>query len=59
MTEQTQVFPNEENLPTDRIAIYELLQAAKDAKLSFRYVNVLRHRLMDSTVRMIEEAHSE
>lgn len=44
-------FPSEDNLPTERRALYELIQAAKDANMSFRYVNVLRHRLMDAIVR--------
>lgn len=44
-------FPSEEQLPTHSGALYELLQAARDAKLSFRYTNVIRHRLMDAVAR--------
>lgn len=44
-------FPSEEHLPTDRQELYRLIVAAKEAGLSFRYVNVLRHRLMDAVVR--------
>lgn len=46
-------FPNEDALPTNPAAIRELIIAARDAKLSFRYVNVLRHRLMDAVVRQL------
>ena len=45
------MFPNEDELPRERKAIKELLDAAREAKLSFRYVNVIRHRLMDAVVR--------
>lgn len=48
-------FPNEENLPTEIQPLRELIEAARDAKLSFRYVNVLRHRLMDAVVRELDD----
>ncbi len=47
-------FPTEEELPRDRTALYELLQAAQAKGLSFRYVNVIRHRLLDAVYRDIE-----
>lgn len=48
-------FPTEENLPLEIIPLRELIQAAQEANLSFRYVNVLRHRLMDAVVRELDE----
>lgn len=48
-------FPSEDNLPQDKQALYELIGAARQAGMSFRYVNVLRHRLMDTIVREMED----
>lgn len=48
-------FPAEDNLPKNKVALYELIQAARAKGLSFRYVNVLRHRLMDVIVEEIQE----
>lgn len=48
------IFPTEEDLPRNRAALYELLQAARADGQSFRYVNVIRHRLLDAVMRDIE-----
>lgn len=47
-------FPNEEQLPTEIQPLRELIAAAQAEGLSFRYVNVLRHRLMDAVVRELD-----
>lgn len=48
-------FPSEENLPRDLGALHSLLQEAKAAKLSYRYTNVIRHRIMDAVANLINE----
>lgn len=48
-------FPSEEHLPQEISEIYSLLQEAKSAKLSYRYTNVVRHRLMDAVMDAINE----
>lgn len=48
-------FPPEDSLPKGMKALAELIDLAKEANLSFRYVNVLRHRLMDAVAIHLEE----
>lgn len=48
-------FPPEDQIPFNRKSIRELLDGARTAKLSDRYIRVLRHRLMDAVVRELEE----
>lgn len=48
-------FPAEDDLPRDMGKLAELIREAQDARLSFRYVNVLRHRLMDAVMDEINE----
>lgn len=48
-------FPAEDSLPRDIEHLFALLQEAKAAKLSYRYTNVIRHRLMDAVAGEINE----
>lgn len=48
-------FPAEDSLPQSRQELYDLLMKARAADLSFRYVNVIRHRLMDVVANEINE----
>lgn len=55
MTRTRKDFPSEDNLPKDAKALKTLLDEAVSAKLSYRYTNVIRHRLMDSVMDAINE----
>lgn len=55
MTKRNDEFPSEDNLPRDRDELYDLLVRAKVAGRSFRYTNVIRHRLMDVVADEINE----
>ena len=41
-------FPTEDKMPHQPAALMELIEAARVAGLSHRYINVLRHRLLDA-----------
>ena len=48
-------FPTEDHLPRSTGALKKLLDEARAAKLSYRYTNVIRHRLMDAVADQINE----
>lgn len=48
-------FPSEEHLPRGIEPLKKLLDEARAAGLSYRYTNVIRHRLMDAVMDEINE----
>lgn len=48
-------FPSEDHLPRGASELFSLLSEAKECKLSYRYTNVIRHRLMDAVADEINE----
>lgn len=48
-------FPSEDNLPKDRHELYDLLVLARQSDLSYRYIQVIRHRMLDATMELINE----
>lgn len=48
-------FPSEDQIPRTIESLRLLLAEARRAKLSYRYTNVIRHRLMDAVMAELNE----